>query len=180
MTRWLNDPERNIYQTKQVLCNSYKVQINPKYLEFAVTCNRDNSEGILLISYCCQDCHNWPRSPQSLSPNCEEVYYSEARSFVKGGDNLYCCSHAAIVTAQIFVDGINPQESYFQKSTNISAIVRYMSVSFVSLQRLRAHLQNNTFILRKIVENLCDMAYQKHCKIVVSKEVCLHYMTQPL
>ena len=52
-----------------------------------------------------------------------------------------------------------------------------MSVSFVSLRSTRVHLRNNTFILRKIVENHCDMAYQKHCKIVISKEVCLHCVT---
>ena len=39
---------------------------------------------------------------------------------------------------------------------------------------------NDTFILRKGVENLYDMAYQQHCKIVVAKEVCLHYVTLPL
>ena len=30
----------------------------------------------------------------------------------------------------------------------------------------------NTFILRKVMENLCDTAYQKYCRVVVSKEVC--------
>ena len=64
-----------------------------------------------------------------------------------------------LCSAQILVDGVNPQESYFQKSTKISAIIQHMSVSFVSLRSSRVHLQNNTFILRKIVENLCDMAY---------------------
>ena len=44
----------------------------------------------------------------------------------------------------------------------------------------RGHLQNNTFILRKVLENHYDMAYQKYCKIVVSKEVCLHYVTLTL
>ena len=83
-------------------------------------------------------------------------------------------------SAQILVDGMNPQESYFQKSTNISAVVRHMSVSFVSLRSSRVHLQNNTFILRKTAESLCDMAYQKYCKIVISIEICLHYVTLPL
>ena len=55
-----------------------------------------------------------------------------------------------------------------------------MGVLFVSLQSSRAHLQNNIFILRKIVENLCEMAHQKYSKIVISKEVCLHYVIQPL
>ena len=55
-----------------------------------------------------------------------------------------------------------------------------MSVWFVSLRNSRVHLQNITYILRKVMENLCDMTYQKHRKIVASKEVCLHYMTLPL
>ena len=45
--------------------------------------------------------------------------------------NLYCCPHVAIVFCTD--DGVNPRESYFQKSTNISAIVQHMSVSFVFL-----------------------------------------------
>ena len=69
---------------------------------------------------------------------------------------------------------------YSQRSTNISAIVKKLSVLFVSLRNSRVDIQTNTFILRKGGENLCDMAYQKYCKIVVSKEVCCHYMTQPL
>ena len=85
-----------------------------------------------------------------------------------------------LCSAQILVDGVNPQESYFQKSTNISAIIQHMSVSFVSLRSSRVHLQNNTFILRKAGESLCDMADQKYCKIVISKEVCLHCVTLPL
>ena len=48
-----------------------------------------------------------------------------------------------------------------------------------SLRSTSVHLRNNTFILRKVVENLYDMAYQKYCKIVVSKESCLHYVTLP-
>ena len=43
--------------------------------------------------------------------------------------------------------------------------------------QVNLRLENNTFIVRKVVENHCDMAYQKYCKIVVSKEVCLHYVT---
>ena len=57
-----------------------------------------------------------------------------------------------LCSAQILVDGVNPLESYFQKSTNISAIVQHMSVSFVSLQSSRVHLQSSTVILRNIVE----------------------------
>ena len=72
------------------------------------------------------------------------------------------------------------KKSYLQKSTNIYAIARHMSVSFVSLRSTRVHLQNTTLILRKVVENQCDMTYQKYRKIIVSNEVCLHYMTLPL
>ena len=42
-----------------------------------------------------------------------------------------------LCSAQILVHGVNPQESYFQISTNIFAIV------FVSLQSSRVHLQNS-------------------------------------
>ena len=93
---------------------------------------------------------------------------------------IYIVSHTwPLCSARILVDGVNPLESYFQKSNNISAIVQHMSVSFVSLRSSRAHLQNSTVILRNIVEDLCDTAYQKCCKIVISKEVCLHYVTLP-
>ena len=94
---------------------------------------------------------------------------------------LYIVSYSwPLCSAHILVDGVNPLESHFQKSTNISAGVQHMSVSFVSLQSSRVHLQNSTVILRNIVEDLCDVAYQKYCKIVISKEVCLHYVTLPL
>ena len=85
---------------------------------------------------------------------------------------IYIVDHTwPLCSVQILVDGVNPLESYFQKSTSISPIVQHMSVSFVSLRRSRVHFQNNAFILRKIMENHCDMADQKYCKIVVSKEV---------
>ena len=94
---------------------------------------------------------------------------------------IYVVVHTwPLCSAQILVDGVNPLESYFQKSTNISAIVQHMSVSFVSLQSSRVHLQSGTVILGNIVEDLCDTAYQKYCKIVISKEVCLHYVTLSL
>ena len=54
---------------------------------------------------------------------------------------IYVVSHTwPLCSAKILVDGVNPLESYFQKSTNISAIVQHMSVSFVSLQSSRVHL----------------------------------------
>ena len=94
---------------------------------------------------------------------------------------IYIVVHAwPLCSAQILVDGVNPLESYFQKSTNISAIVQLMSVSFVSSQRSRVHLQSSTVILRNIVEDIFDMAYQEYCKIVIAEEVCLHYVTLPL
>ena len=94
---------------------------------------------------------------------------------------IYIVVHTwPLCSAQSLVDGVNPLESYFQKSTNISAIVQHMSVLFVSLQSSRVHLQNSTVILVNRVEDLCDTPYQKYCKIVISKEVCLHYVTLPL
>ena len=48
-----------------------------------------------------------------------------------------------------------------------------MNVLLVSLRNIKVHRQKNTFILRQIVANLCDMAYKKFLKFVVLKEVCL-------
>ena len=94
---------------------------------------------------------------------------------------IYIVVHTwPLCSAQILVDGVNQLQSYFQKSTNISAIIQHMSVSFVSLQSSRVHLQSSTVKLGNIVEDLCDTAYQKYFKIVISKEVCLHYVTLPL
>ena len=93
---------------------------------------------------------------------------------------IYIVVHTwPLCSTQILVDGVNPLESCFQKSTNISAIVQHMSVSFVSRQSSRVHVQSSTVILRNKVEDLCDTAYQKYCKIVISK-VCLYYVTLPL
>ena len=86
---------------------------------------------------------------------------------------IYIVAHTwRSCSVQIFVDGVNPHKSDFQKSTNISAIVQHMSVSFVSLRITRVHLQNNTFIFEKNSGNHCDMADQKYYQIVVAKEVC--------
>ena len=63
---------------------------------------------------------------------------------------IYILVHTwPLCSTQILVDGLNPQGSYFQKSTNISAVIQHMSVSFVFLRSSRAHLQNSTFILKK-------------------------------
>ena len=78
-----------------------------------------------------------------------------------------------LCSAPILVDRVNPLESYFQKSTNI-ACNRTTYKCFVCFSTF----QNNTFILRKVVENLCDMTYQKYCKIVVLKDSRLLYVTQ--
>ena len=51
-----------------------------------------------------------------------------------------------LCSAQILVDGVNPQEKYFQKFIDISAIAQHMSVSFVSLRSSRVHVENNTVI----------------------------------
>ena len=44
-----------------------------------------------------------------------------------------------------------------------------MSVFFCFSTNYKSPSSTNSFILRKLVENRCDMAYQKCCKIVVSK-----------
>ena len=55
---------------------------------------------------------------------------------------IYIVAHTwPLCSAQILVEGVNPQGSYFQKSTNISAIVQDMSALFLSLRSTRAHLQ---------------------------------------
>ena len=104
---------------------------------------------IPLISYCCQGCQNGPNSPQSFTPNCKRVYSPVLILKVQGHITvnkpvisiIYIVAHTwQLCSAQILVDGVNPLESYFQKSTNISAIVQHMSVSFVSLQSTRVHL----------------------------------------
>ena len=60
---------------------------------------------------------------------------------------IYIVSHTwPLCSAQILVDGVNPLDIYLQKSTNISAIVQHMNVSFVSLQSSRVRLQNSTVI----------------------------------
>ena len=91
---------------------------------------------------------------------------------------IYVVAHTwSLCSAQILVDWVNPRDSFFKKSVNISAIVQHMSVSFVSLRSTRVHLQINT---RKVVENHCDITFKKYCKVVVSKEVCSHDVTLPL
>ena len=94
--------------------------------------------------------------------------------------NLYCFPHVAIVFCTDIGGWDESKRKLLQKSTNISGIVQHMRVSFVSLQSSRVCLQNSTVILRNIVEDLRDTAYQKYCKIVISKEVCLQYATLPL
>ena len=66
------------------------------------------------------------------------------------------------------------------KWSSCAAQISVDGVAFVSPCSRRVHLQNDTFILRKEVENHWYMAYQNYCKIVVSKEVCLNYVTLPL
>ena len=75
--------------------------------------------------------------------------------------DLYCCPHVAIVFRSDFGGWGEFTIKLLQKSTNISAILQRMSVWFISLENSRVHLQNNTYNLRKVVENLCDMGYQK-------------------
>ena len=44
-------------------------------------------------------------------------------------------------------------------TANISTIVQHTSISFGSLRYSNVRIQNNFFILRKVVEDLSDMAY---------------------
>ena len=47
---------------------------------------------------------------------------------------IYVVAHTLpLRSVQILAEGVNPQECYSRKSTNISAVVQHMSVSFVSL-----------------------------------------------
>ena len=64
-----------------------------------------------------------------------------------------------LCSEQILVDGGDSTRKLLQKIQQHLSNNKHMSVSFVSLRNSRVHLQNNSFILRKIVENLCDMAY---------------------
>ena len=91
--------------------------------------------------------------------------------------DLYYYPHVAIVFCTDSGGWGESTRKLLQKSTNISAILQRMSVWFISLENSRVHLRNNTYILRKVVENLCDTDYQKSWKIIVSKTVCLHYVT---
>ena len=76
---------------------------------------------------------------------------------------IYIVAHTwPLCPTQILVAGVNPQESYFQKFTNISAIIQHTSISVVFLRSTTVHLQSNIFISRKVVKNHCDMAYQKY------------------
>ena len=67
-----------------------------------------------------------------------------------------------------------------KQTCNTFAIAQHINILFVSLRNSTIHFQSNTFILRKVKENLCDTAYKKYCEIAISKEVCLHYVTQSL
>ena len=83
-----------------------------------------------------------------------------------------------LCSAQILVDEVNPQK-VTAKVHQCLCHRKHMRVLVVPLRSTRVHFQNNNFILRKVVENLHDMDYQKCCKIVVSKEFCLHYVICP-
>ena len=91
--------------------------------------------------------------------------------------DLCCCPHVAIVFCK---NSGGWGESTRKLLPNIHQYLcnRKTNKRWVLFSsKLKSPSSNNTFILRKTVENLCDMAYQKYCKIVISKEVCLHYVT---
>ena len=63
-------------------------------------------KGIPLISYCCQGCQNGPRSPNSLSPNREEVYsrLKELSGMVSiGSRSLNRCKKAGLKFYDLFL-----------------------------------------------------------------------------
>ena len=93
--------------------------------------------------------------------------------------NLYCCPHVAIVFCTDFGGRGESTRKLLPKNPPISLQSYNIRVFCLFLRSSRVHLESNIFILRKIVENLCDMAYQKFYKIVISK-VCLHYVNPPL
>ena len=92
----------------------------------------------------------------------------------------HCCPHVAIVFC---ADSGRWGESTLKLPLKFHQyLCNHVPYEFVVCfpTKDKSSSSNNTFMLRKIVENLCDMAYKKYCKIVVSKEVCLHYVTLPL
>ena len=90
--------------------------------------------------------------------------------------NLYCCPHVAIV---LCIDFGGWGESTLKLLLKIHQYLCNRTCECL-YEAQKSYLQKYTFILRKVEESRCDMAYQKYCKIVVSKEVCLHYVTLPL
>ena len=95
--------------------------------------------------------------------------------------NLYCCPHVAIVFCTDSGGWGESTTKLLQKIYQyLCNHTTYECFVCFSSKLKTVHLQNKTFILRKTVENLCDMAYQKYFKIVILKEVCLHYVTLPL
>ena len=76
---------------------------------------------------------------------------------------IYIVAHTwPLCSAQILVGwGESTIKLLLKKSINISAVLLRMGVWFISLENSRVHLHNNTYILRKVVENLCDVDNQK-------------------
>ena len=102
-----------------------------------ITCFRDTSLKALYL-------HGRTAFERVGSRNRKQTSYLE---------NLYCCPHVAIVSRTDFGGW---GESTVKLLLKISAIVQHMGVSFVTLRSTRFNLQNNTFILRKVVESQCD------------------------
>ena len=73
-----------------------------------------------------------------------------------------------LCSAQILVDRVNPQKSSFEKPPPPpprDPCNRTTYDCFICFSRTsRVHLQNNTFILRKVVENLCVKDYKNRAK----------------
>ena len=91
--------------------------------------------------------------------------------------NLYYCSHIAIVFSTV-IGGRGDSKIKLTLKMNQYLCNRTTYECFVCFPMIfKSPDSNSTFILREVVENLRDMAYQICCKVVISKEVCLHYMT---
>ena len=92
--------------------------------------------------------------------------------------NLYCYPHLAIVFCKDFGGWRESTITLLKKSTNICAIVHHMRASFVALRNSRVHIRNNSFTLGKSSGKSLRYNLSKILQIVVSKELCLYFVTQ--
>ena len=86
-------------------------------------------------------------------------------------------THASFFAQSLVHGDESTIEALSDISVDVFVILLYTNGLFLTYFSLKfkVHIQNNTFILRKKVENLCPI--KKACKIVVSNEICLMYVT---